>query len=100
PITIDPNKTVAELLRLTEAHNISGVPVVEDETLVGIVTSRDTRFVTEYNQPVSAVMTAQDNLVTVKEGGSAEEVQQLLHRHRIEKILVVNDAGALRGLII
>ncbi|HLR17314.1 MAG TPA: IMP dehydrogenase [Alcanivoracaceae bacterium] len=99
PITIDPNKTVAELLRLTEAHNISGVPVVENDKLVGIVTSRDTRFVTEYNQPVSAVMTPQDKLVTVKEGASAEEVQQLLHRHRIEKILVVNDAGALKGLI-
>jgi len=99
PITVGPNTSVAELIRITEAHNISGVPVVEDETLVGIVTSRDTRFVTEYNQPVSAVMTAQDNLVTVKEGASAEEVQQLLHRHRIEKILVVNDAGALRGLI-
>lgn len=99
PITVGPNTSVADLLRLTEAHNISGVPVVEDETLVGIVTSRDTRFVTEYNQPVSAVMTSQDNLVTVKEGAATEEVQQLLHRHRIEKILVVNDAGALRGLI-
>src|SRR5699024_29490 len=70
-----------------------------NDKLVGIVTSRDTRFVTEYNQPVSAVMTPQDKLVTVKEGASAEEVQQLLHRHRIEKILVVNDAGALKGLI-
>src|SRR5699024_8758162 len=98
PITVGPNTSVAELIRITEAHNISGVPVVEDETLVGIVTSRDTRFVTEYNQPVSAVMTAQDNLVTVKEDASAEEVQQLLHRHRIEKVLVGKDAGELPGL--
>jgi len=99
PITVGPNTTVAELLTITDAHNISGVPVVENDKLVGIVTSRDTRFVTEYHQPVSAVMTPQDKLVTVKEGAPTDEVQQLLHRHRIEKILVVNDAGALRGLI-
>lgn len=99
PITVGPNTTVAELLTITDAHNISGVPVVENDKLVGIVTSRDTRFVTEYQQPVSAVMTPQDKLVTVKEGAPTDEVQQLLHRHRIEKILVVNDAGALRGLI-
>lgn len=99
PITVGPNTTVAELLTITEAHNISGVPVVENDKLVGIVTSRDTRFVTEYQQPVSAVMTPQDKLVTVKEGAPSDEVQQLLHRHRIEKILVVNDDGALRGLI-
>ncbi len=99
PITVGPNTTVAELLTITGAHNISGVPVVENDKLVGIVTSRDTRFVTEYHQPVSAVMTPQDKLVTVKEGAPTDEVQQLLHRHRIEKILVVNDAGALRGLI-
>lgn len=99
PITVGPNTTVAELLTITEAHNISGVPVVEKDKLVGIVTSRDTRFVTEYQQPVSAVMTPQDKLVTVKEGAPSDEVQQLLHRHRIEKILVVNDEGALRGLI-
>lgn len=99
PITVGPNTTVAELLTITEANNISGVPVVEKDKLVGIVTSRDTRFVTEYQQPVSAVMTPQDKLVTVKEGAPSDEVQQLLHRHRIEKILVVNDDGALRGLI-
>lgn len=99
PITVGPNATVAELLAITDAHNISGVPVVENDKLVGIVTSRDTRFVTEYQQPVSAVMTPQEKLVTVKEGAPTDEVQQLLHRHRIEKILVVNDEGALRGLI-
>lgn len=99
PITVTPDTSVAELLRITESHHISGVPVVQDEEVVGIVTSRDTRFVTEYNQPVAAVMTGKDRLVTVKEGASAEEVKQLLHRYRIEKILVVNDSGALRGLI-
>lgn len=99
PITVTPDTTVAELLRITESHHISGVPVVQNEEVVGIVTSRDTRFVTEYDQPVSAVMTGRDRLVTVKEGASAEEVKQLLHRYRIEKILVVNDSGALRGLI-
>ncbi|AJD47183.1 inosine-5'-monophosphate dehydrogenase [Isoalcanivorax pacificus W11-5] len=99
PITVSSDTTVAELLRITESHNISGVPVVEGDNVVGIVTSRDTRFVTEYNQPVAAVMTGKDRLVTVREGASADEVQQLLHRHRIEKVLVVNEAGALRGLI-
>ncbi len=99
PITVSPDTTVSELLTLTDAHNISGVPVVENDKLVGIVTSRDTRFVTEYQQSVAAVMTPQDKLVTVKEGATTDEVQQLLHRHRIEKILVVNEEGALRGLI-
>ena len=99
PITVSPQSTVADLLRITESHNISGVPVVEGDEVLGIVTSRDTRFVTEYNQPVSAIMTGKDRLVTVQEGASAEEVQKLLHQHRIEKIIVVNDSGALRGLI-
>ena len=99
PITISPDATVAELLRLTEANNISGVPVVEGEQVVGIVTSRDTRFITDYDQSVADIMTGRDRLVTVKEGASADEVQTLLHKHRIEKILVVNDAGELRGMI-
>ncbi len=99
PITISPDATVAELLRLTEANNISGVPVVEGEQVVGIVTSRDTRFITDYDQHVADIMTRQDRLVTVQEGASADEVQGLLHRHRIEKILVVNESGALRGMI-
>ena len=99
PITVSPETTVADLLRITESHNISGVPVVEGDEVLGIVTSRDTRFVTEYNQPVSAIMTGKDRLVTVQEGASAEEVQKLLHQHRIEKIIVVNGSGALRGLI-
>lgn len=99
PITVSPETTVAELLRITDAHNISGVPVVRGDEVLGIVTSRDTRFVTEFKQPVSAIMTDKERLVTVREGASADEVKGLLHKHRIEKILVVNDSGALRGLI-
>lgn len=99
PITISPTATVRELINLTDAHNISGVPVVEGQTVVGIVTSRDTRFITDYDQSVADIMTGRDRLVTVKEGASADEVQTLLHKHRIEKILVVNDAGELRGMI-
>ena len=99
PITVSPETTVAELLHITESHNISGVPVVQGNEVVGIVTSRDTRFVTEFQQPVAAIMTGKDRLVTVREGAGADEVKALLHKHRIEKILVVNDAGDLRGLI-
>ncbi|WP_370203883.1 IMP dehydrogenase [Alloalcanivorax venustensis] len=98
-ITISPNATVRELINLTDAHNISGVPVVEGQQVVGIVTSRDTRFITDYDQSVADIMTGRDRLVTVQEGASADEVQTLLHKHRIEKILVVNDAGELRGMI-
>ena len=82
PITVSPETTVADLLRITESHNISGVPVVEGDEVLGIVTSRDTRFVTEYNQPVSAIMTGKDRLVTVREGVPAQEVRALLHRHQ------------------
>ena len=99
PITISPNATVRELINLTDAHNISGVPVVEGQQVVGIVTSRDTRFITDYDQSVADIMTGRDRLVTVQEGASADEVQTLLHKHRIEKILVVNVAGELRGMI-
>ncbi len=99
PITVGPDTTVAELLRITEAHHISGVPVVQGNEVLGIVTSRDTRFVTEFEQPVSAVMTGKDRLVSVKEGAGADEVRGLLHRHRIEKIVVVNDRNELCGII-
>ncbi|MFP1681015.1 IMP dehydrogenase [Alloalcanivorax sp. C16-1] len=99
PITISPNATVRELIHLTDANNISGVPVVEGEQVVGIVTSRDTRFITDYDQSVADIMTGRDRLVTVGEGADASEVQALLHKHRIEKILVVNESGALRGMI-
>ena len=99
PITISPNATVRELINLTDTNNISGVPVVEGEQVVGIVTSRDTRFITDYDQHVADIMTGRERLVTVGEGASADEVQALLHKHRIEKILVVNESGALRGMI-
>ena len=99
PISVVPSTTVAELLALTRAHNISGVPVVEGEKVVGIVTSRDIRFETEFDQPVSNIMTPRERLVTVREGASREEVVSLLHKHRIEKVLVVDDHFHLRGLI-
>ena len=99
PITVSPDTTVAELLRITEANNISGVPVVEGAQVVGIVTSRDTRFITNYDQCVRDIMTGKDRLVTVQEGAAADEVQALLHKHRIEKVVVVNGSGELRGMI-
>ncbi|HCV96220.1 MAG TPA: IMP dehydrogenase, partial [Stenotrophomonas sp.] len=89
-----------DVLALTQARNISGVPVVDGGgQLVGIVTHRDMRFETELDDPVRHIMTKKDRLITVKEGAASEEVLQLLHRNRIEKILVVNDEFALRGLI-
>ena len=99
PITISHTATIADLIELTRANGISGVPVMQDGDLVGIVTRRDLRFETDTSQSVSAIMTPREKLVTVKEGASSAEVQRLLHQHRIEKILVVDDAGALKGLI-
>ncbi len=99
PITVTPNMTIAEVLALTRAKRISGVPVVDNGKLVGIVTGRDLRFETRFDAPVSSVMTPHDRLVTVREGASKDEVIGKLHTHRIEKVLVVNDAFELRGLI-
>lgn len=99
PFTVTPQTSIREVLDLTHAKNISGVPVVDGEALVGIVTSRDLRFETHLNDPVRNVMTRKDDLVTVGEDAAEEEVLSLLHRHRIEKVLVVNDAFQLRGLI-
>ena len=99
PITIQQNATIAELIELTGAHGITGVPVLAGNDLVGIVTRRDLRFESNPEKLVSQIMTPKDKLVTVKEGASSEEVQQLLHQHRIEKILVVNDAFDLTGMI-
>ena len=99
PITIDHTATIAELIELTRANGISGVPVMKDGDLAGIVTRRDLRFETDTSQSISAIMTPREQLVTVKEGASSDEVQRLLHQHRIEKILVVYDTGALAGLI-
>ena len=99
PITVGPNISISEVLELTRANNISGVPVVEGEQLVGIVTSRDLRFETRLDSPVSTIMTPKDRLVTVEEGASRDKVQSLLHKHRIEKVLVVNGDFQLRGMI-
>lgn len=99
PITVDPQTSIADVLALTRARNISGVPVVEGGQLVGIVTSRDMRFEKKLDDPVRNIMTRKERLVTVREGASDEEVLDLLHRHRIEKVLVVNDDFELRGLI-
>ena len=99
PITVSPETTVRELIAITEANNISGVPVVKDGKVVGIVTGRDTRFETNFEQPVSNIMTGQDRLVTVKEGESKENIQALLQKHRIERVLVIDDNYGLKGLI-
>jgi IMP dehydrogenase len=99
PVQVSPDKTIREVMALREHYQISGVPVVEGEQLVGLVTSRDLRFEPNQDQPVSAVMTPKDKLVTVNEGASREEVLSLLHKHRIERVLVVNDDFQLRGMI-
>ena len=99
PITVGPRVTIREVLQVMRSNNISGVPVVEGEELVGIVTSRDLRFERQFDAPVSEVMTPKERLVTVQEGAGEDEVRHLLHKHRIEKVLVVNDAFKLRGLI-
>jgi len=99
PITITPDRTIREVLDLTRAKGISGVPVVVGGKAVGIVTHRDLRFVTELDKPVSAVMTPQDQLITVRENAPKEEVLALLHKHRIEKVLVVDAQFNLKGMI-
>lgn len=99
PITVPPTMSIGEVLGLMRANNISGVPVVDKENLVGIVTNRDLRFETHFDAPVSTIMTPKDRLITVKEGTERERVVELLHKHRIEKVLVVNNKFQLRGLI-
>jgi IMP dehydrogenase len=99
PLTVGPMTSIGQVMQVTRANNISGVPVVEDGKLVGIVTSRDLRFEKKPDDPVKNIMTRKDKLVTVKEGAGEDEVIALLHKHRIEKVLVVNDAFELRGLI-
>ena len=100
PITVTPDTSVGEVMQITRAHNISGVPVVTaDGHLVGIVTGRDLRFESRLGEPVSSIMTPRERLVTVEEGASREEVVALLHKHRIEKVLVVNGHFELRGMI-
>jgi IMP dehydrogenase len=99
PICVSPETSIREVMELTRARNISGVPVVDRDELVGIVTSRDLRFETRLDESVTKAMTPKEKLITVREGASREEAINLLHRHRIEKILVVNDKFELRGMI-
>jgi IMP dehydrogenase len=99
PITIPPSMTVREVLALTRAHRISGLPVVEGKRVVGIVTNRDLRFETNLDQPAANIMTKRDKLVTVPEGADLEQAKALMHQHRLERVLVVNDKMELRGLI-
>ncbi len=99
PITINSQTTVEELLNLRQQHHISGVPVVDGDELVGIVTSRDVRFETDTTKKVANVMTPKESLVTVREGTDKQEVRQLLQQHRIEKVLVLSDDNKLHGLI-
>jgi len=98
PITLGPDRPIDEALELMQRYRISGVPITEGAKLVGILTNRDLRFVDDTSLPVSEVMTS-ENLVTVPEGTTLEESAKILHQHRIEKLLVVNKAGELRGLI-
>ncbi len=99
PVTTTADMTIRDVMEITRINNISGVPVVEGENLLGIVTSRDLRFETLLDDPITNIMTPKERLVTVKEGASREEVLKLLHKHRIEKILVINDDFHLRGMI-
>jgi len=99
PITVPPTMPVRDVLALTRLHRISGVPVLDGKLVVGIVTNRDLRFETNLDQPVRNIMTPRERLVTVKEGASVEEGKALIHKHRLERVLVVNDAFELRGLI-
>ena len=99
PITVPPLISIREVMELTRSKNISGVPVVDGDELVGIVTSRDLRFETRLDESVTKVMTPKEKLITVREDADQQEAIKLLHEHRIEKVLVVNDAFELRGMI-
>ena len=99
PITITPSMSVRDVIAITRKHHISGLPVVERGKVVGIVTNRDLRFESELDQPVRNIMTPKERLITVREGASPEDAQKLMHKHRLERVLVVNDAFELRGLM-
>jgi IMP dehydrogenase len=99
PITIPPTMSVRDVVALTRKHRFSGLPVVEGDRVVGIVTNRDLRFETQLDQPVSNIMTPRERLVTVREGTSSDEAKMLMHRHRLERVLVVNGDFELRGLM-
>src|SRR5215472_10071333 len=99
PLTVSPDITVRQLLALTHQHKVSGFPVVEAGKVVGMVTNRDYRFETNLDAPVRSIMTPRERLIYVKEGASPEEARALLHKHRLERVLVVRDGFELRGLI-
>ena len=99
PVTVSPDMKIGDVIALRQSKGFSGMPVVDGDQLVGIVTSRDLRFETRLDDPVANIMTPKDRLVTVKEGAEREEVIQLLHVNRIEKVLVINDSFNLRGMI-
>ena len=99
PVTVSPATSIGEVMQITRANNISGVPVVDGSDLVGIVTSRDLRFETRFDDPVANIMTPRERLVTVQEGAGTEEIISLLHKHRIEKVLVVNGDFELKGMV-
>ena len=99
PMTVPPSITVRELIALTHQHKVSGFPVVDRGTVVGMVTNRDYRFETNLDQPVAAIMTPRERLIYLKEGATPEQAKALLHKHRLERVLLVNDAFQLRGLI-
>jgi IMP dehydrogenase len=99
PVTIAPDMTVRDVLNLTRQHKISGLPVVQGKQVVGIVTNRDLRFESNLDQPVRNIMTPRERLITVRENASRDEARNLMHKHRIERVLVVDDSFELRGLI-
>jgi IMP dehydrogenase len=99
PVTIAPHMTVRDVLELTQKHKISGLPVVDGNKIVGIVTNRDLRFETNLDQAISNIMTPRNKLVTVREGASREEAIRLLHQHRLERVLVIDEHDVLKGLI-
>ncbi len=99
PVTVSPDMTVRDALALQRQHGISGLPVVQGRQVVGIITNRDLRFEERLDAPLSSIMTPRERLVTVREGARPEEAQALMHKHRLERVLVVNDAFELRGLM-
>ena len=99
PITISPDASVRKVIELTQSRKISGLPVIGSDGLVGLVTKRDLRFESNLDQPVSSIMTKRESLVTVGEGAEKDEILELLHRHRIERLLVLDDSGELAGMI-
>ncbi len=99
PLVIHPEMLVRDVIQLQKQHGISGLPVIDQGKVVGIVTSRDIRFETNLNQPIKNIMTPRERLVTVKEGATLDSAQALIHKHRLERVLVVNDAFELAGLI-